>query len=348
MNKKAFIAAALLVLAACTPLAQKNDWKESPYRWKPNTPMAWSRTTERVHPGDISRMPPDPTILPAVEAAAQQNDPFAQYQLAIAYDHGAGDMPKEKIQELFASAFHGFEGLAGDAEATYRLGSYYDEWNRYSEASSPVTEDKKKAFDLYLQSAEAGFAPAQSAVSYAYSVGENVEKNEATSLDWMKKAAAQGDADNQNSLATQYCSAFGCDHETEAIEWYEKAGNQGHLTAQRRLAKMFDDEKNVLYHNPSKAFFWYQKCAMQGDDGCLRSVVSGYEFGNGVPQNDFEAYKWMLVQKAIQQKWEKYEAFGMEMLEEKLTQSQKSQAQSTAGQLFDEIQKNKENYPYFL
>lgn len=357
MSMKILPLACLLIFVACSPVSEQinsNTPTEvaSAFRWKPNTLSIFDQVTGRVHPGDISRIPPIPGVQTVLEASENEEDPFAQFQLAIAYDRGAGEVTDERIQEIFTAALKGFEKLAvnNDAEAIYHLGQFYDEgWNSDKKAPrGKVQPSNLKAFELYLRAANLGFAPAQTSVGLAYMLGEGVEKNELSGLEWYKKAAMQGDANHQYSLGSHLCSAFGCEQMHEAIEWFEKSANQGHLGAQRRLAGMLDNEKNALYHNPVKAFYWYEKCALQGDDSCLRSVVSGYEFGNGVPQNDYEAYKWMLVQKAIQQKWERHDAFGMELLEEKLTQSQKSQAQTAALQHFNEIQENKESYPYFF
>src|SRR5690349_19871986 len=61
--------------------------------------------------------------------------------------------------------------------------------------------------------------------------------DEQEAVRWHRKAAEQGDASAQNSLAACYAHGTGVKKdEQEAVEWYRKADKQGYGSAQFYLA----------------------------------------------------------------------------------------------------------------
>ena len=61
-------------------------------------------------------------------------------------------------------------------------------------------QDKKKAFDSYMQAAVQGDALAQYNVGNKYHFGKGVDKDVNQSFIWYKKAADQGDTEAQYNL----------------------------------------------------------------------------------------------------------------------------------------------------
>lgn len=68
---------------------------------------------------------------------------------------------------------------------------------------NPVKRDLTKAFQFYLESAEAGYVTAQFAVGECYEKGDGVKKNEDEAQKWFEKAAAQGHLQAQEKLGNK-------------------------------------------------------------------------------------------------------------------------------------------------
>ena len=93
---------------------------------------------------------------------------------------------------------------------------------------------------------------------------KKVAQDEAEEFATLKKAAAEGDADAQNSLGVMYQTGRSVPRSNaKAAEWYQKAAKQGHAKAQNNLATMYDEGQGVP-RDARKAIEWYQKAAEQG------------------------------------------------------------------------------------
>ena len=99
---------------------------------------------------------------------------------------------EEELNELRAQA------EAGDADAAYTLGSYYDN------GSKGVHMDKEKAFKYYKQAAEAGSAKGMGALCLCYNLGKGVAKNDALALRWAAVAHHLGDGVGSLVLGSLY------------------------------------------------------------------------------------------------------------------------------------------------
>ncbi len=315
-----------------------------------NSRQPWSIAVGHLDTSNSTIAPGDAEYLKNMETAALAGDPYAQWHLAIAYDHGTGDKSDEEIREMFKSSFEGFNKISksNDREVNSMIASFFEDVTRNTENWSPVEKNLNVAINLIRYSAEAGFAPAQNRLATAYYLGEGVEKDEKIGVEWSIKAASQGDAEMQESLGAHYCSGFGCDEPMKAIKWYEMAAKQGHRQAQRRLAKMYADEKQYLIHDPIKALTWYEKCAMLGDEDCLGEMWWAYKLGIGTIVNPYNAYVWLLVDKAATTDEPYMYAYNKEEFEGQLSTSRLAEAQSEAEKILKTIQENKKGYPYFF
>ena len=72
-----------------------------------------------------------------------------------------------------------------------------------------------------------------------YDAGEGVPKNASAAVQWYRKAAEQGNAEAQFSLASMYEEGRGVVKDsTLAVQWYRKAAEQGDTTAQKSLDRL--------------------------------------------------------------------------------------------------------------
>jgi len=63
-----------------------------------------------------------------------------------------------------------------------------------------------------------------------------VQQSSATSLEWYRKAAAQGHADAQFCIGVYYHNGRGVEQSfATALEWWRKAAAQGHAAAQSNV-----------------------------------------------------------------------------------------------------------------
>lgn len=91
-----------------------------------------------------------------------------------------------------------------------------------------------------IRAAEMGFPEAQNEMGVRCFVGEYVEKNRASALDWFGKAAAQGNADACYNLGI--CHAYGKQNEINisvAVDYFKWAANLGCLEAASILAESY-------------------------------------------------------------------------------------------------------------
>ena len=115
---------------------------------------------------------------------------------------------------------------AGDSDAIRTLG------HLYFLGESLMMPDRKKAFPLVLQSAEAGNPASQNMVGVACRDGKGTNKDMAKAKDWFLKAALQNDPKAQSNLG----HIMGVDspsspNREEGLKWLLIAKDNGEITA---------------------------------------------------------------------------------------------------------------------
>ena len=142
-----------------------------------------------------------------------------------------------------------------DGLDAYQQGNYLESlriWETLAAANDPISahsagvlfanglgvkQDQAKAFTLFLQSAHAGYAPAQYDVGRSYFNGEGTEVNYIEAVKWWTKAA-----DNKNvralfNLATLYRKGIGVPRDKSlARRYYKLAADLGDSRAKAFLA----------------------------------------------------------------------------------------------------------------
>lgn len=134
-----------------------------------------------------------------------------------------------------------------------------------------TAEDNEMSFEAMKAAAENGDARAQSALGYAYDVGQGVAQNLETAAHWYRQAAEQGYTNAQFNLAEMIRDGAGIPQSNEdALDWYTKAAMQGHSKAQYNVAMMHVKGEGVVADNVT-AYAWLVLSATGDAEGAAQS-----------------------------------------------------------------------------
>lgn len=183
-----------------------------------------------------------------------------------------------------------------------------------------------------LAKAQAGDATAQEEVGEAYCDGRLVPQDYAQGLDWLKKAAAQGNSHAASRLGALYKFGMGdappnqfeafnwyltaaagggvadelevadryfkgkgvTQSYVQGLDWYIKAARQGSLKAQVELGIAYLNGLGAT-KDPEKAFTYFLRAAGQGNGMAQYYVASFFWNGTFVERDPIQAYKWCKV-----------------------------------------------------
>jgi TPR repeat protein len=135
-----------------------------------------------------------------------------------------------------------------------------------SAADLHITDHPSATTDLnWLQkAADDGDPCAQFQLGRLYQLGDGVPKDTGISRAWYRKAADQGLAEAQNNLGLLYYDDGVPQHKRASASWYRKAADQGYVEAQLRLGNMYFNGDGVL-QDYVLAHMWYNLAAAAGD-----------------------------------------------------------------------------------
>lgn len=116
--------------------------------------------------------------------------------------------------------------------------------------------------------ADQGNPVAQRKMGLLHYFGNGVKEDERKAVEYLRKAAAQGDADAMYHLAVAYtfgndAARMTDDPDGEAARWYFEAAQAGHRDAQYSLGLMFLSGKGVV-QSQEEAAKWITMAAKQG------------------------------------------------------------------------------------
>ena len=77
-----------------------------------------------------------------------------------------------------------------------------------------------------------------------------------------------------------------------SVEGFREAAERGDAAAQIELGYVYCNGNEGVPPNYAEALKWFRKAAEQGDAKGLLMLGSMYRLGNGVEQDNVEAYKW--------------------------------------------------------
>jgi TPR repeat protein len=128
---------------------------------------------------------------------------------------------KDTLNPSFSS-FHADQENSRDAEELWKQG-WEIIWN-----CTGNFEDDIKTNELWLKSAEKGYAPAQFNLAMAYYYGNGVEKDRIKAVEWLRKAAEKNYGPAQYNLGFAYEYGEGLDsNASNSFKWYLKAADNG-------------------------------------------------------------------------------------------------------------------------
>lgn len=231
-----------------------------------------------------------PTLSPEeinqARTGAKSGDSEQQTALARCYYHGKG-VPKSYPQALkwfSKAAKNGYEEAQDCLGDMYLLG--------YG-----VTADLAKSEKWYVRAAEQGGVERQSRLGKKYATGgilTGVPKDYFKAAMWFLRAADQGDVESQRFLG-ELC------HKGEITPPTYTEMFLNHVLTRGYLFGMGDKILHGMgaYHpfpkNFSEAVKWYTKAAEQGDPKAQFGLGEMYNAGEGVLQDDVQAYAWLNI-----------------------------------------------------
>lgn len=217
--------------------------------------------------------------------AAEQGHLAAQRTSADVFLEG------KLVERDIAKALHWFE-RAGESHVLEKIILIY--------AEGPLgVQDVIKSTELYEKKSHGDSGALAMKIADLYASGWSfVEKNPDKAMAWCLKAIENG----RDAGAVYYHIALWYDAEKnkdieKAFMWYTKAAMEGHAQAQFSLADMYLESFNQP--NFEKAFYWCELSAQQNNVNAQFYLGRMYLGGQGV-KKDFEKAKFWL-QRAVDQ-----------------------------------------------
>jgi hypothetical protein len=242
------------------------------------------------------------------QALADAGDPDAQVALGTAYNSNLG-VPVD-ANKAFALMKQSAE--QGYAPGQHGLGTMYA-------SGDGVRKNAAEAFKWFSLAAEQGYSRAQGAIAGMYQTGMGVKKDKAAAIAWLRKAADNNNAQEQYELGIVYSDGKGVRADpAEAVKWYRLAAAGGSPLAQNNLAVSYLQGTGAP-RDPVLAYEFstlamnrvnlvspeYQRrihAAFSEIGGGLSDAQKRAALfqlgercrdGDGVPQDDVLAYRWM-------------------------------------------------------
>lgn len=225
-----------------------------------------------------------------------------------------------QAQDLYGRASNGAEVKAAVAayEKAVRAGSpaaACELADLYLNGYAPVKPGKdesgqeaadRAAFNLYLQAAKTGYAPAEYSAAIMYADGRGVKRDTAEARSWLLKSGQGGYADAQAKLGDSYNADCGCGPDCDcgsgccfgferdygqAKYWYERlAANSDKSAAaggRDKLAELYAQGGAGSGPDYAAAAKLYESAAADGDANAQSELAFLYFRGRGVP-HDYE------------------------------------------------------------
>jgi TPR repeat protein len=160
--------------------------------------------------------------------------------------------------------------------------------------SNASLTDHGDAAALLQSAADAGFAPAQTALATAYEHGSLGTPDIQLAIQWYTRAANQGDWIAQLSLGRILFRGSAVPRDTSAAKrWFVQAAASGDGASALYLGRLYDEgEATTNYPEAAK---WYRQSAEAGNPFAQERLALLLLKGLFGPSNKPEAYAWLLV-----------------------------------------------------
>lgn len=144
----------------------------------------------------------------------------------------------------------------GHADACYHLA-------RFPNAEGRFGIDDKESMNLLIEAGERGSVRAQRELGAYFATGNWIgEKDDAKAVQWYTAAAEQGHAESQYDLGFMILLGEGTtQNTTKGMEWLIKAADQGNDSACGLLAHIYDEGMFGVTRDDEKAKYWKGMCS---------------------------------------------------------------------------------------
>lgn len=159
--------------------------------------------------------------------------------------------PSEQLLGAIPTIINGAK--AGFPPSEYLVGLFY--FNGIRAAS-----DQEKAVDCFLRGAQDDFPPAMTMLALCYLNGRGIHTDKSEGEYWCSAAAERGDP-----LAMLAMSRHFSDNEATSFQWLRKAAAQGLPEAMFRLGELYEKGTGVL-KSEAEAVTWYRRGAEKGSE----------------------------------------------------------------------------------
>lgn len=153
-----------------------------------------------------------------------------------------------------------------------------------------VSHDNQEALHQLHTAADLGYVPAQTVLGYFYDTGTIVTSEPGMAAEWYRKAAAQDDPLAEWLMGRLYLTGVLQRDLTQAAAVLKKSAQQDNPFGEYLLG-----EVNLEQQDYPDAATWLRKAAEQGLPQAQRALGIILEKGQGVKEDKYEAYVWLLI-----------------------------------------------------
>jgi TPR repeat protein len=222
-------------------------------------------------------------ILERIQKAANEGDPYAQFELGLAFDWGNGvEQDFRKAAEFYAKAAE-----QGHKAAEHNL--------LLQHVSAQVKLHLPGVVFAKLESrAEAGDRDAQNNLGLCFQHGYGTQQDYAQAMVWFRRAADGGLAMAQFNVGGLYFEGNGVEKDlAAAIDWYTRAAEQREELALLQLGWIHQKGLGVEI-DLKRAFILYLIAYKQGSSRAANHLGIMFKKGLGVAQDDWLAFQLFL------------------------------------------------------
>ncbi|MBI2806128.1 MAG: SEL1-like repeat protein [Planctomycetes bacterium] len=237
----------------------------------------------KLKPPPSPSTPKEGQFLAEIKTAAEQGDAQAQFKLGVMYHLGIGNLSDigEAVKWLRKSAEQ------GNVKALNYL--YIYSRQSFPDAPRPLNIDETEAFSWVKKAAEKGDKDSQFDLGYAYENGKGANQfgkgvpNDATQAKaWYEKAASQGDVRAEFGLALLFDRLK---NQADSLQWLKKAAGHGHANAQFLLGVEYECGV-VVPKDFAEAKRWYEKAVAQGNEEAKKRLERPADSLVGRPESE--------------------------------------------------------------
>jgi uncharacterized protein len=218
-----------------------------------------------------------------IRRAARDGDPFAQFEVGLAFDWGSwGEQDFLKAAEFYAKA----------AEQGHR--SAEDNLLLQHVLRQAKTRQPAMVFAQLKNRAESGDREAQNNLGLCFQFGYGTAQDYREAAVWFRRAAEGGLANAQFNLGGLYYEGNGLEKDLGiAIEWYTRAAEQRNELALLQLGRIYQKGFGVEA-NLKRAVVLYLIAYKQGSVRAANHLGFMFKKGLGVDQDNSLAFELYL------------------------------------------------------